>query len=110
MVLQYHEAEEAAVSRDPVVTDPELYRCVFENDRVRVLEYRDRPGDRTREHDHPDMVVIPLSTIRRRQRMGGDREVEFTRTAFDAFWADAMTHSGENIGDTGSHTLFVELK
>ena len=32
---------------DPTVTDPGLYRVIFENDRVRVLEYRDRPGDRT---------------------------------------------------------------
>ena len=29
---------------DPVVTDPEFYSVVFENDRVRVLEYRDEPG------------------------------------------------------------------
>jgi beta-alanine degradation protein BauB len=27
---------------DPTITDPGLYRVVFENDRVRVLEYRDR--------------------------------------------------------------------
>ncbi|HSR28072.1 MAG TPA: cytoplasmic protein, partial [Actinomycetes bacterium] len=32
---------------DPTITDPGLYRVVFENDRVRVLEHRDRPGDRT---------------------------------------------------------------
>ena len=29
---------------DPTITDPGLYRVVFENDRVRVLEYRDHPG------------------------------------------------------------------
>ena len=36
------------MSDDPLVTNPGLYRLVMENDRVRVLEYRDRPGDRTR--------------------------------------------------------------
>ena len=25
-------------------------------------------------------------------------------------WLDAQTHSGENIGNTPSHALFVELK
>ena len=25
-------------------------------------------------------------------------------------WLDAQTHSGENIGDTETHVLFVELK
>lgn len=38
---------------DPAVTNPDLYTVVFENDRVRVLEYHDRPGDRTTPHGHP---------------------------------------------------------
>lgn len=29
---------------DPIATDPDLYTVAFENERVRVLEYRDRPG------------------------------------------------------------------
>lgn len=32
---------------DPTITDPDKYRVVFENERVRVLEYRDEPGQRT---------------------------------------------------------------
>ena len=44
---------------DPTITDPGLYRVIFENDRVRVLEYRDRPGDRTSRHGHPDTVMVP---------------------------------------------------
>ena len=96
--------------RDPVRTDPDLYRVVFENARVRVLEYLDQPGDKTHEHDHPDMLVIPLNTFRRRQRMGGEQVVEFEKTAHEVGWADAMTHAGENIGDTPSHSLFVEFK
>jgi len=27
---------------------------LFENERVRVLEYRDRPGDQSSLHEHPD--------------------------------------------------------
>jgi hypothetical protein len=99
----------AVTSTDLVVTDPELYRMVFENERVRVLEYRDRPGDRTHEHSHPDMVIIPLSTFRRQLTVGG-RTVEVEKTQHEAGWVDAQTHIGENIGDTESHSLFVELK
>jgi hypothetical protein len=94
---------------DPVVTDPQFYSVVFENERVRVLEYRDRPGDRTSVHSHPDMVIIPLATFRRRLTVG-DRTVEVEKTAHDAGWVDACTHVGENIGETESHVLFVELK
>ncbi|RTL69430.1 MAG: cytoplasmic protein [Pseudonocardiaceae bacterium] len=99
----------AAASTDPVVTDPGLYSVVFENERVRVLEYRDEPGDRTREHDHPDMVIIPLATFRRRLTVGG-REVEVEQTQHQARWVDAQTHIGENIGAVPTHALFVELK
>ena len=34
-------------SRDPAVTDGDKYKVVLENDRIRVLEYRDSPGQRT---------------------------------------------------------------
>ena len=33
---------------DPMTTDPDKYSVVFENERVRVLEYRDGPGARAR--------------------------------------------------------------
>jgi hypothetical protein len=97
------------VSADPVVTDPEFYKVVFENERVRVLEYLDRPGDRTHEHGHPDMVIIPLTTFRRRLTLGG-RTVEIEKVRHEAGWVDAQTHIGENIGESESHALFVELK
>ncbi|HEU4862370.1 MAG TPA: cytoplasmic protein [Candidatus Limnocylindria bacterium] len=94
---------------DPVTTNPELYRVVMENDRVRVLEYRDRPGDRTTPHSHPDSVMYTLSSFRRRLTSGDrsvDREIEEGTTS----WLAAQEHSGENIGETETHVIFVELK
>lgn len=32
---------------DPTTTDPDKYQVIFENDRVRVLKYRDEPGQST---------------------------------------------------------------
>ncbi|GHJ48010.1 hypothetical protein Cs7R123_53520 [Catellatospora sp. TT07R-123] len=94
---------------DPAVTDPEFYTVIFENDRVRVLEYRDRPGDRTHPHRHPDSVMYTLSAFRRRVASGG-REVEVDLPAGQARWVSAQEHVGENIGATDTHTIFVELK
>lgn len=96
-------------SPDPVVTDPTLYTVLFENDRVRVLQYRDRPGDRTHPHRHPDSVMVPLSSFRRRIR-DGERQVEIELTAGHARWLGAQEHSGENIGATETHAVFIELK
>src|SRR5689334_23279560 len=56
---------------DPVVTDPQLYRVVWENERVRVLEYRDAPGDATHLHAHPDTVMVTLSSFQRVIAAGG---------------------------------------
>jgi hypothetical protein len=94
---------------DPVESNPDLYHVVFENERVRVLEYLDRPGESTTPHSHPDSVMVTLSSFRRRLS-SGDREVEVEIPAFQARWLDAQEHSGANIGDTDTHTIFVELK
>ena len=95
--------------RDPVETNPDLYRVVFENDRVRVLEYHDSPGDRTTPHSHPDSVMVTLSSFSRRLHHE-ERSVEAEMPAHAVRWLDAQEHSGENIGQTPTHTIFVELK
>ena len=97
------------MSLDPVATNPEHYRVVFENDRVRVLEYLDEPGHRTTPHSHPDSVMYTLTSFRRRLVSGGqERDVELS--AGSVRWLAAQEHSGENIGDTPTHVMFVELK
>lgn len=94
---------------DPIATNPDLYHLLFENDRVRVLEYIDGPGDATQPHSHPDSVMVTLSTFRRRLR-SGDTEMDVELPAFEARWLGAQEHAGTNIGDTPTHTIFVELK
>jgi hypothetical protein len=42
------------MSLDPATTNPQHYTVVFEDEHTRVLEYTDRPGDRTTPHEHPD--------------------------------------------------------
>ena len=94
---------------DPVTTNPDAYRVMFENERVRVLEYNDAPGHRTTPHRHPDSVMVTLSAFQRRLSSGG-REVDVEMPAGVARWLSAQEHAGENTGRTPTHTLFVELK
>lgn len=94
---------------DPTVTDPDKYVLVLENERVRVLEYRDEPGARTSPHSHPDSVMITLSGFERRLTAGGETR-NLTLEAGQVRWLDAQTHHGENIGSTPSRALFIELK
>lgn len=101
--------EGITMAADPVCTDPDKYRVIFENDRVRVLEYRDLPGGKTRPHQHPDSVMCTLSGFQRRLHAHqGTRDVVMEPGG--AHWLPAQTHSGENTGTTPTHVLFVELK
>ena len=94
---------------DPIETNPENYKLVFENDQVRVLEYSDHPGQMTKPHQHPDSVMYTLSSFSRRLHANGttrDIDIEAGTTG----WLPAQIHAGENIGQTDTHAIFVELK
>lgn len=95
---------------DPTCTDPDKYKVVLDNARVRVLEYLDHPGDQTTPHVHPDSVMYTLSGFRRRLYGpdGATRDVELP--AGMTGWLPAQRHAGHNIGDTDTHVIFVELK
>ncbi len=96
--------------RDPLETDGDKYKLVFENERVRVLEYRDKPGEKTSEHHHPDFVLCALSSFSRRLTFGDGRAASREIEAGQAIWGNEQTHIGENVGDTETHVIIVELK
>ena len=95
---------------DPTRTDPDKYKVIFENDRVRVLEYRDDPGQATSPHRHPDSVMYTLSSFDRKLVDENGKSREVTLEPGQVRWLDAQVHSGENVGSTPTHVLFVELK
>ena len=97
------------VTYDPTITNPDHYRLLWENDHVRILEYTDRPGDRTTPHDHPNSVMVTLSSFSRKLSAGG-RVFETTIPSEQAVWIPAQRHFGENTGTTPTHTILIELK
>ena len=51
-----------------------------------------------------------LSSFKRRLTNAAGESVDVELPEGMTRWLDAQTHSGENIGDTETHVLFVELK
>lgn len=94
---------------DPTVSNSDFYRTLWENEDVRVLEYSDVPGQETTPHSHPNSVMITLTTFDRRLS-AGETSRDVSLEAGAALWLPAQTHSGRNIGDTPTRTIFVELK
>jgi beta-alanine degradation protein BauB len=94
---------------DPTSTNPEKYKVIFENDAVRVLEYKDKPGDKTTEHNHPDSIMYTQSAFDRKLTIG-DKELIVHKDPGEVSWLPAQRHIGENIGTTHTHVIFLELK
>jgi beta-alanine degradation protein BauB len=99
-----------AYAADPVQTDGDKYHVVVENEHVRVLEYRDLPGQKTHEHTHPAFVLYAVSPFKRAIRLPDGKVLTREFKAGQIMWSDAQTHIGENIGDTETHVIMVELK
>ncbi|WP_372882869.1 hypothetical protein [Psychromonas sp.] len=99
-----------ALAEDPVVTDSNKYQVVFQNERVRVMEYRDKPGDKTNRHNHPDSIVYALSPFKRKLILGNGKELVVQKNEGETYWVAAQSHVGENIGITDTHVIIVELQ
>lgn len=98
-----------AIGQDPIETDGKKYKVVFENERVRMLEYIDKPGDKTNLHQHPDSLVYALSPFKRRLILNGGKEIVVEKKEGEVYWVLAQQHIGENIGTTDTHVLIMEL-
>jgi len=94
---------------DPTTTNPQFYRTLWENEEVRILEYQDMPGEETSPHHHPNSVMVTLTGFDRRLTSGTESR-DVTLPAGIAVWLPAQSHSGQNVGNSPTHTILVELK
>jgi len=99
-----------SVAQDPVVKGGDKYSVVLENERVRVLRYHDKPGDRTLQHAHSDYVLYAESSFKRRLTFPDGRKQEVDVKAGSVGWMKGHIHIGENIGDANTDVILVELK
>lgn len=104
-------AMKVAMAQDPVVVSPQNHAVLFENDRMRVLDYHSKPGDKSPMHSHPDYLVYDLGSgykVKFISPDGAEKTIE--GQAGSVTWHDATTHAAENTGTTDAHALVIELK
>lgn len=99
-----------AHAQDATHTDGDKYRVLLENEQVRVLSYRDLPGERTHQHRHPAFVVVALAPFQRKLLLPDGRTIVREFKAGEVLYSDAQTHIGENVGSTPTQVIMVELK
>ncbi len=59
-----------AMAQDAAVVAPEVYKVLFENERVRILEWRDQPGQKSAMHSHPHAPSEILTKFSIASRVG----------------------------------------
>jgi beta-alanine degradation protein BauB len=98
-----------AASGNATQVAPDVYKVLFENDRVRVLDVNMKPGAKSAMHSHPDYVVNMMgpAKVRFTAADGTRAEAEFPA---GAIWRDAEEHAVENISGTDLRAVFIELK
>jgi hypothetical protein len=101
-----------ALAQDAAIADPRSYRVVLDNERVRVLEYKSRPGFGVcgqGVHYHPAHITVSLTGAKLKKAEGD--KVSFPEISpGHVFYAEAETHSAEVIGGSGTRTYIIELK
>lgn len=98
------------MAADAVKAAPETYKMLFENDRVRVLEARGKPGFKTAMHSHPAHVAVAIRDGKFRFTMADGQSVDAELKAGQALYLDPVEHTTEMTGTGDAHVILVEIK
>ena len=97
--------------RDPIVVAAATHTCILDNEQVRVIDVRVRPGETVPMHAHDTNYLVYALTparIRFTHPDGTSKLVEADTGAIA--WRGPETHSAENVGTEEYHVLNLEFK
>jgi hypothetical protein len=100
----------AAFAQDIAKLAPQHVKVVFENDRVRVLHFNEPGHTKLPMHSHPAYVAVGFTADHSKYTFPDGKSSDEHTKANDATYSKAITHASENLSDTPSETIMVELK
>lgn len=96
---------------DVLTSAASAYKLLLENESVRVLEIRLKPGQKAPMHNHPNNhVAYVKNDMRLKLTFPDGKEVVSDLKAGQVLWLDAGAHEAENVGTTDGHNLVIEVK
>ena len=96
---------------DGLVSSPDNFKLLLENDHVRVLQYTLLPGALDHWHTHPPRVGYVLSGAKIRVTEADGSTHDYDEKTGDTYWGDfSPLHDTLNIGTTPYIALLVEVK
>ena len=103
-------ATTATMAQDVLKVAPEQFKVLLENDKVRVLEFKMKPGGKQQMHTHPATVHIELTPTKVKITNPDGKAVEVEGKQGEVIWVGPVKHIVENIGNTEIHGYIIELK
>jgi quercetin dioxygenase-like cupin family protein len=98
------------LAQDPAKVGPEIYKSLFENERIRVFEITFEAGEEIGAHSHPDHMVYVLTDGKLKIMEEGKEPMEADLKTGQVLYLPAQTHSAVNLGQTELKAIVVELK
>jgi hypothetical protein len=100
----------AAFAQDVVQLAPDQVKVVFENDRVRVLHFNEPAHSKLPMHSHPAYVTVGFTADHSKYTFPDGKTSDERTKADDVTYSKGLTHAYENLSDTASESVMVELK
>ena len=98
----------AAWAQDAAAVAPKQFKVIAEDDQVRVLDYKDKKGDKVPMHSHPKHIVYVLKDGKTKFSFPDGTTKESVVKAGQAVIRPAVTHS--QVSMKASHAIVIELK
>ena len=87
------------------------YKLLLENEKVRVMEIRLKPGEKSPMHNHPnDHVVYVVKDAKFKLNFPNGKSDKFDLKTGQVLWIKAGPHQTENIGPTDGFCIVIETK
>lgn len=96
---------------DGLLSSPNNFKLLLENDQVRVLQYTLLPGALDHWHTHPPRVGYVLSGAKIRVTEGDGGHEDYDNKAGEIYWGEfSPLHDTYNVSATPFVALLVEVK
>ena len=101
---------QTSFAQDPAKQSPDKYKVILNNDKLRVLDVRLKPGDKSPMHEHPNYVIYSFTNSTVKFTFKDGKTTDVKTKAGQCMYRSAESHAVENTGKTEVHVLNIELK
>jgi quercetin dioxygenase-like cupin family protein len=99
-----------SLNQDAAKVNAKFITVRIDNSRVRVFDSILKPGDKEALHSHPASIVYVIEGGKFRNHAADGTVTEIELKTGDVQYREPLTHAAENIGNTTSRLVVVELK